>query len=510
MAPTVGRSSPPSKPPALPAPDELVIVDDPAPDAFALPGLPGRIVVSTGMLDHLTDADRQAMLAHERAHLTGHHYAFLAATHLAAPPTLAAPNGRRGRLHGRTLGRRERRPPAATVDGSPGPSAKRPWPPRISLPAFRSRDSASWAGTRIHCAVPGPPARVAALLAAPLPRSIVPPLNLGLVLLVVTVCAVGASGLCAFAAAHDLHLLLKTAGAGDPRRTTPARHPSRTAHHGCGRCGPRPEIRSAAVAAVRGRVHHRLRRARRRRQPGRLHLEDAVTTPCSCSAACSPCTTALRCSSNPSSAPSPTSRRPPGAARRAGRFRRRLRRCSHSLATAGLAVGGPARSGRRGLRVLPGGLGAGRPPEPGGQTRAGVRLVRLLQKSSATRSARCSAASSCGPAACRCCSPCMTVFAAAVAVWAALVVPVGTAAAHADGRPCSTWPGGWPSGPSSRPTAALAAATAALSVGVGFLPVSGAAAGLGTRRHRRRRVRAGRHRRPRSAQGRSAPWTPDA
>lgn len=30
------------------------------------------------------------------------------------------------------------------------------------------------------------------------------------------------------------------------------------------------------------------------------------------------------------------------------------------------------------------------------------------------------------------------------------------------------------------PTAALAAATAALSVGVGFLPVSGAAAGLGT------------------------------
>lgn len=31
-----------------------------------------------------------------------------------------------------------------------------------------------------------------------------------------------------------------------------------------------------------------------------------------------------------------------------------------------------------------------------------------------------------------------------------------------------------------RPTAALAGATAALSVGVGFLPVTGAAAGLGT------------------------------
>lgn len=73
----------------------------------------------------------------------------------------------------------------------------------------------------------------------------------------------------------------------------------------------------------------------------------------------------------------------------------------------------------------------------------------------------------------------MAVLAAAVAVWAALAVPhvpplpkarqtvLDLARRLADR---AFW----------QPTAALAAATAALSVGVGFLPVSGAAAGLGT------------------------------
>lgn len=72
----------------------------------------------------------------------------------------------------------------------------------------------------------------------------------------------------------------------------------------------------------------------------------------------------------------------------------------------------------------------------------------------------------------------MAVLAAAVAVWAALTVPrvpplprtrqtVLDLARRLAER--TFW----------QPTAALAAATAALSVGVGFLPVSGAAAGLG-------------------------------
>jgi MFS family permease len=73
----------------------------------------------------------------------------------------------------------------------------------------------------------------------------------------------------------------------------------------------------------------------------------------------------------------------------------------------------------------------------------------------------------------------LAVLGAAVAVWAALAVPLVPPLAKArqtvfDLARRLTHPD------FLRPTAALAAATAALSVGVGFLPVSGRAAGLGT------------------------------
>ncbi|WP_434481885.1 MFS transporter [Streptomyces sp. NBC_01340] len=73
----------------------------------------------------------------------------------------------------------------------------------------------------------------------------------------------------------------------------------------------------------------------------------------------------------------------------------------------------------------------------------------------------------------------LVVLGAAVAVWAALAVPVVPPLPKArqtvlDLARRLTHPA------FLRPTAALAAATAALSVGVGFLPVSGRAAGLGT------------------------------
>ncbi|MFD5816506.1 MFS transporter [Streptomyces sp. NPDC127038] len=73
----------------------------------------------------------------------------------------------------------------------------------------------------------------------------------------------------------------------------------------------------------------------------------------------------------------------------------------------------------------------------------------------------------------------LAVLGAAVAVWAALAVPVVPPLPKArqtvlDLARRLTHPD------FLRPTAALAAATAALSVGVGFLPVSGRAAGLGT------------------------------
>src|SRR5258708_29486 len=70
----------------LPGDSDVVIVADPEPDAFALPGYPGRVVVTGGMLDALGTRERQALLAHERAHLACAHYLFVAAAHLAAAP----------------------------------------------------------------------------------------------------------------------------------------------------------------------------------------------------------------------------------------------------------------------------------------------------------------------------------------------------------------------------------------------------------------------------------------
>ncbi|MBP5898075.1 M56 family metallopeptidase [Streptomyces sp. LBUM 1488] len=67
-----------------PGDTELVVLDDEAPQAFALPGSPGRIVVSRGMLRCLGDAEREALLAHERAHLRGRHHHFQTVWRLTA------------------------------------------------------------------------------------------------------------------------------------------------------------------------------------------------------------------------------------------------------------------------------------------------------------------------------------------------------------------------------------------------------------------------------------------
>jgi peptidase M48-like protein len=66
---------------------QLAVIDDETADAFAVPGLTGRqgrVFVSTGMLAALDQAQRRALVAHERAHLAGRHHLFLAAAHLAA------------------------------------------------------------------------------------------------------------------------------------------------------------------------------------------------------------------------------------------------------------------------------------------------------------------------------------------------------------------------------------------------------------------------------------------
>lgn len=66
---------------------ELVVTDEAAADAYALPGRPGhpgRIVVTTGMIEALDERGRATLLAHERAHLDHHHYAYTNVARLAA------------------------------------------------------------------------------------------------------------------------------------------------------------------------------------------------------------------------------------------------------------------------------------------------------------------------------------------------------------------------------------------------------------------------------------------
>jgi Zn-dependent protease with chaperone function len=62
---------------------DLTVLGDSGADAYALPGRPGRIVVTAGMLRALDPDEREALLAHERAHLAGRHHLFLAAVALA-------------------------------------------------------------------------------------------------------------------------------------------------------------------------------------------------------------------------------------------------------------------------------------------------------------------------------------------------------------------------------------------------------------------------------------------
>ncbi len=67
----------------LRSPAELLVVDDGRPDAYAVPGRPGHIVVTAGMLRLLEPAEREVLLAHERSHLRHGHHRYLAVAALA-------------------------------------------------------------------------------------------------------------------------------------------------------------------------------------------------------------------------------------------------------------------------------------------------------------------------------------------------------------------------------------------------------------------------------------------
>lgn len=67
-----------------PGADGLVVTDDSVPDAYAVQGLSGRIVVSRAMLSGLPADERRVLLAHEASHLRHRHHVYLQLTQLAA------------------------------------------------------------------------------------------------------------------------------------------------------------------------------------------------------------------------------------------------------------------------------------------------------------------------------------------------------------------------------------------------------------------------------------------
>jgi Zn-dependent protease with chaperone function len=189
----------------------IVVLPGDSIEAYALPGLPGRIVVSGGLLDCLDSRGRDALVAHEQAHLSGRHHLFVAVTMVAAAanplllPVLraveytverwadeqaAAATGDR-RLVAQTIGQ-----VALLARAGPG---QRTAGVVLGIVGARAR--------RMSVALAGPvPRRVAALLAAPPRRRTI--------LLAACAAIVVLTGGAALEAARDLHALVELAQAG--------------------------------------------------------------------------------------------------------------------------------------------------------------------------------------------------------------------------------------------------------------------------------------------------------
>jgi len=185
----------------------VVVQRGAAVEAYALPGWPGRIVVSGRLLEALDEPGRAALLAHERAHLAGRHHLFTTVAHLAAAANpVLLPMARAvdytverwaDEHAARVTG--DRRLVAVTIG-------------RVAMLATPARLPAATLGMvragsrRVSLAWAGPvPRRVAALLGPP-PRSRV-------LLLAAAVLIVLLTGASAVEAAKDLHALLELAQA---------------------------------------------------------------------------------------------------------------------------------------------------------------------------------------------------------------------------------------------------------------------------------------------------------
>ncbi len=64
--------------------ETLELMDTDEPLAYAVPGAPGHIVVSVGMLNRLRPDERVVLLAHEQSHLLRRHHRYLWMAHVAS------------------------------------------------------------------------------------------------------------------------------------------------------------------------------------------------------------------------------------------------------------------------------------------------------------------------------------------------------------------------------------------------------------------------------------------
>jgi Zn-dependent protease with chaperone function len=192
----------------LPGTGQVVVLADEAADAYAAPGWPGRIVVTSGMLGALTNAEREVLLAHERAHASGRHYLFTAAARLAAAANpllrpLADAVGytleRWADEHAAAVARSR---PLAARTVAKAALAARAAPPRRPAPEAMTAAVTAPASARGAGPVPR---RVAALLRpAPRPR---------LLLVAAAVVMIAICGVSVLDAARDLHALIEFAQA---------------------------------------------------------------------------------------------------------------------------------------------------------------------------------------------------------------------------------------------------------------------------------------------------------
>jgi Peptidase family M48 len=192
----------------LPGSEQVVVVPDEAADAYTVPGWPGRIVITSGMMAALSDEERRVLLAHEQAHAAGCHYLFTAAARLAAaanpllrPMAVAVGYSVERWADERAASATGDRPLAARTIAKAALAA-------AAAPPSRPAPSATLAAVPEH---------VSARRAGPVPRRVEallrPPPRQRLVLAAFTVALVAVSGVAALDAALGLHMLVEMAQA---------------------------------------------------------------------------------------------------------------------------------------------------------------------------------------------------------------------------------------------------------------------------------------------------------